>query len=101
MQEIGSYRITSEQLNSIKGHCEILNDILDAAQQSNIAREYRIGELEDEVKRLREALQFYANEEHYDENGAPGYAMPSNPDNPYDLNEWETDEGLIAREALK
>ena len=73
MQEIGSYRITIEQLNSIKGHCEILNDMLDAAQQSNIARENRIGELEDEIKRLRIALQFYANEDHYDENQTSGY----------------------------
>lgn len=50
----------------------------------------------DEIAGLREALEWYANEDNYDEDGVLGaYVAIGN------VQRWETDWGRIAQEALE
>lgn len=55
-----------------------------------------------EIRRLREALAFYADKDNYDDDGTPGewITIPSNPANGGEETDFEPDLGKRARNAL-
>ena len=57
----------------------------------------------EEITRLREALEFYASEENYDDEFIVGNLVTTgwNADRMEECEEWEPDNGRIARAALE
>ena len=53
-----------------------------------------------EVRRLREALAWYADDANYDEEGVPGWGSTHSPHGEPDEYEWTADCGVTARRAL-